>query len=100
MENHGGMISTGKSNSSTRALWQSCQQSYRAAKQEELCAGNDKFCLKKYLFHASRVSLTWRKILGQGTDGFTSPTKEGMLLIFIQFTLKFGGDEICVGLRA
>jgi hypothetical protein len=48
MENHGGMISTEETpNSSTRALWQSYQQSYLVAKQEVLGKGNE-FGLTKH----------------------------------------------------
>jgi hypothetical protein len=37
MENHGGIVSTGKTpDLSIRALWQSYQQSHLVAKQEEL----------------------------------------------------------------
>jgi hypothetical protein len=42
--------------------------------------------LMKYLFHIQQSSLTFHKILWHGADGFTSPTKEVMLQIFI--TLK------------
>jgi hypothetical protein len=36
MENHGGMISTEETDSSTIALWQSYQQSHLVEKQEEV----------------------------------------------------------------
>jgi hypothetical protein len=35
------------------------------------------------MFHISKGSLTCRKILRRGTDGFTSPQKESVLRIFI-----------------
>jgi hypothetical protein len=42
MKNHGGMISTEKPpDSSTRALWQSDQQSQLVANQEEIDEGNN-----------------------------------------------------------
>jgi hypothetical protein len=44
---------------------------------------NNKFCLTKYLFHTSKGSLSCRKIVQHGADGFTSPPKEGVLRIFI-----------------
>jgi hypothetical protein len=51
VENHGGMISTGKTvDSSTRTLWQSYYPSNLAAKQEKLGKRNDKFGLTKYLY--------------------------------------------------
>jgi hypothetical protein len=49
MENHGGMIPTGEI--STRALWQSSQQSYLVANQEELGEGNNKFDLRSDFLH-------------------------------------------------
>jgi hypothetical protein len=45
---HGEMLSTGETpDSSTTALWQSCQQSYVIAIQEKLGEGNDEFGLCK-----------------------------------------------------
>jgi hypothetical protein len=55
--------------SSTRALCQACQQGHLVAKEEDLAKG----------------SLTCRKILRHGADGFTSPPKEGVLRIFTAF---------------
>jgi hypothetical protein len=50
MENHSGIISAGKTpDSSTRALWQSYQQSQLVSKQEELDERNDEFGLTKYV---------------------------------------------------
>jgi hypothetical protein len=37
----------------------------------------------KYLFHTSKVSLTFCSILSHGADSFTFPLKEGLLHIFI-----------------
>jgi hypothetical protein len=45
--------------------------------------GNYEFCLPKYLFYTSKGSLTCRKILLHGADGFTSPLEECVLWIFI-----------------
>jgi hypothetical protein len=52
MENHGGMISQGKTNdSSTRALWQFCQQGHLVGSEAGgTCDENDAFGLTKYLF--------------------------------------------------
>jgi hypothetical protein len=51
VENHGEMISTGKTpDFSTRALWKSYQQNHLVAKREELGEGNDEFGLTKYYF--------------------------------------------------
>jgi hypothetical protein len=47
------------------------------------CEGNYEFCLTQYLFHLSKGSLTCRKILRHGADGFTSPAMEGVQRIFI-----------------
>jgi hypothetical protein len=40
-----------------------------------------KLAVMKYLFHTSYRSLTSRKILRNGADGFNSTPKEGVLLI-------------------
>jgi hypothetical protein len=45
--------------------------------------GNYEFPLTNFLFHTSKCCLTFRKILRRGADGFTSPSKEGELRIFI-----------------
>jgi hypothetical protein len=37
----------------------------------------------KYLFHTSKRCLTYRNILRNGADGFTSPPKEGVMQIFV-----------------
>jgi hypothetical protein len=58
--------------------------SHLVAKQEEIAKdmmnfeGYDEFCLMNYIFQTSKVSLTYRKILLHGANGFTSPRKEGM----------------------
>jgi hypothetical protein len=83
LENHGGMISTGETpDSSTRALWESYQQS-ASNKTGETDDVNYESWLMKYLFHALKGSLICRKNLSHGVDGFTSPLKEGVLRIFI-----------------
>jgi hypothetical protein len=56
--------------------------SHPLAKQEELGSGNDYLAFRSIFVHSRRVFLTCRKILRHGTDGFTSPPKEGMLRIF------------------
>jgi hypothetical protein len=70
--------------SSTRSLWQSYPQSSSEAGGTD--EGIDEFCLAKNLFRTSKGSLTCRKILRQGANGFTSPLNVGMLLNF--FALK------------
>jgi hypothetical protein len=50
MENHGGIILEGETPYlSTRALWESYQQSYLLTEQEKLGKGNVESGLKKYL---------------------------------------------------
>jgi hypothetical protein len=70
-------------NSSTRALWQSCQQSNLVARKEDLVEGNDKFGLTKYLCSYFEVIFICRTILRHGADGFTSPLTPGVLRIYI-----------------
>jgi hypothetical protein len=74
-ESYGGMISTGNS-------WFFHQSSLEILPAESTSSivggageGNDKFCLTKYFFYTSKGSLTCRKILRHGTDGFTSSPK-------------------------
>jgi hypothetical protein len=69
--------------SSTRPIWKSYQQSYPVAKQEELAKEIMTLAIRSIFFHTSKGSLTFRKILRHGTDGFNSLPKEGVLLIFI-----------------
>jgi hypothetical protein len=82
VESHGGMTLAGKTYSSTRALWQSYQQS-PSSKEGELGEWNN-LALQIIFVHSSKGFLTFRKIL-QGADGFTAPPKEGVLRIFIAF---------------
>jgi hypothetical protein len=70
------------SDSSIRTLWQSYQQSYLEAKQEEM-AKEMNLALQSNFVHTSKGSLTCRKILRHGGDGFTSLPKECVLRIFI-----------------
>jgi hypothetical protein len=65
---------------STRAVWQSYQQS-SCSKVRETVKGNDEFCLAKYVFHISMSFLTCRKISGDGSDALTSPRKKVVLRI-------------------
>ena len=57
-----------------------------AAKGGTTCARNYEFCLKMPDFHVTFRDLLHAVNLRHGTDGFTSPPKEGVLTIF--FTLK------------
>jgi hypothetical protein len=68
------------SDSSTRSLWQSYQQSHLLAKQVKL-AKTMMTCLAKYLSHTSKGSLTCSNSLKNGSDGFTSPPKKFVLRI-------------------
>jgi hypothetical protein len=49
---------------------------------------NGEICVTKYLFHTSKGTLTCRKISRLGTEGFTSPSKEGVLRIFIALKIQ------------
>jgi hypothetical protein len=61
-ENHGEIISSGETPCLfTRALWHSCQQS-SSNKSGGTAKEMMDFCLTKYHFHASKGSLTCRKI--------------------------------------
>jgi hypothetical protein len=71
-----------KTDLSTRAVWQSCQQSHLVAKQEEFTKEFMNLAYDRHLFHISKGFSTCRKIL-HGADGFTSPPKEGLLRIFV-----------------
>jgi hypothetical protein len=68
--------------SSTSDLWQAYQQCHLVAKQKELAKEITNSALRS-IFHTSKLSLTCRKILPHGADGFTSTPKEGVLRIFI-----------------
>jgi hypothetical protein len=68
--------------SSTRPHWQSYQQSNLEAKQEDP-EKEIYLTLLSILVHISKGSLTCRKILQHGTDGFISPPKEALLQSFI-----------------
>jgi hypothetical protein len=76
MENHGGMIQTGKTSDSS-------SNSHLVEKQEGLAK---EMYLTYEICHISRGSLTFYKILRHGADGFTSPPNEGVLRIFIALT--------------
>jgi hypothetical protein len=54
-----------------------------SSKAGETDEGNYDFCPAQYLFHNSKGSLTCGKIQRHGAGGFTSPSKEGVLRIFI-----------------
>jgi hypothetical protein len=63
MENHGGMMSAGKTpESSTIALWQSYLES-PSSKEGELGERNDEFCLTNYLCSYLKRILTCSKMV-------------------------------------
>jgi hypothetical protein len=65
MENHGGIVLTGKTVSPTRTLWKSFQQSHLVANQEKLAEANDEFSLRRFfscfdvIFYMSLNFTTW-----------------------------------------
>jgi hypothetical protein len=66
MENNGRIITTGKQSWIVhQAPWQSYKQS-SSSKQEELAKETMLLVFRSVLFHTSKGSLTWRKILRQG----------------------------------
>jgi hypothetical protein len=92
-------ISTEKpwwNNSSTRALWQSYQQSNLVAKLDERAKGMMNLTLRSISVHTCKWFFTSRKILRHGAGSFTSP-KEGLLLIFI--TLKNPSSSLSLNPR-
>jgi hypothetical protein len=64
---------------STRALWQSYQQTSGASRRNGRKSENFAYQYLKYI----KGSLKCRKILRHGISGFTSHPKEGVLRIFI-----------------
>jgi hypothetical protein len=68
--------------SPTRVLWYSYQQSHLVASRRK-AKGNYEFWLAKYFCLYLQVIFTYREILRHGTSGFTYPRKEGVLRIFI-----------------
>jgi hypothetical protein len=83
IEKHGRIISAGKISWFVHQSYLAIYRLSRRSKAGETGEGNDEFCLKMYLFHTLMGSLTHRKILWHGADGFTSPPKEGVLRNFI-----------------
>jgi hypothetical protein len=75
MENHGGMISVGDILIRPPELSGNPTSSHLVGKQEEFGEGNDEFGLTKFLCSYFEGSLTYRKILRHGADGFSSPQK-------------------------
>jgi hypothetical protein len=77
MENHGGMkMSIQKTpDSSTRALWQSYQQSHLVANRRNW-RQEWEFGFVKYFCSYLQVIFTCHKILQHGASGFTSPPKK------------------------
>jgi hypothetical protein len=59
--------------------------SHPVPKQEELGEGNYDFGMRSIFVHTPKGFLTCLKILRHATDGFTCPTKKGVLLIFFVF---------------
>jgi hypothetical protein len=54
MENHGGMISTGKTDSSTTALWLSYQKNHLVANQEILAKDKMHLALRSVFVHVAK----------------------------------------------
>jgi hypothetical protein len=82
VENHGGLISTGKiPDLPTRGLWQSYQQSHLVANQEELGEANNEFGRQNVFVHNLKWFSVCLKIII--TWGFTSSSQEGVLQFFI-----------------
>jgi hypothetical protein len=80
MDNHDGMISTGENSlffhqSSLEIVTVESSSSKARGTGE----GSGEFCLTKYLFHTSQVSLACHNILRHGAYGFTSPPMEGVV---------------------
>jgi hypothetical protein len=87
MEKYGGMISTRKTDSSHRALWQSNQQRNLVAMQGEVAKEIMSLALRSIFVHNSKGSLTCCKILRHCADGLTCPPKKaccGFLLPLIK----------------
>jgi hypothetical protein len=84
MEKHGGMISTGEYSLFVQhSFLANSISSHLVAKQEEIPLEIMSFVLRNTSFHASKCYLTYRKIVRRGADGYTSPSKEGVLRTFI-----------------
>jgi hypothetical protein len=70
-----------------RWYWQSSltiiQGKSSSSKAEKLCKEMVNLSLRSIFVYTPKRSLTCRKILRHGADGFTSPPKEGVLRIFI-----------------
>jgi hypothetical protein len=79
MQNYGGIILTGETDWSTRALWHSYQQNRLVAKFELLAKEVMNLALRGLFIHTSKG--TCRRILN-GADCLTSPLKGGVVLIF------------------
>jgi hypothetical protein len=88
MENHGGIISTGETpDSSTRALWESYQQSHIVANQVEPGEGNDECSLRSIFVHTSKWFFTCRKMLPHGANGFLSEGRCAVDFITLKINL-------------
>jgi hypothetical protein len=64
-------------------LWQSYQHRRPVANQEKMPKKQINLALQRICVHTSKGSLTCRKILLVGVNGFTSPSKEVVLRIVI-----------------
>jgi hypothetical protein len=58
---------------------------------------NDEFGLTKYLFHTSKGFVTFRKILRHGANGFSSPSKKGVLRTLKIYRPRPGSNPRTVG---
>jgi hypothetical protein len=83
--------------SSTKSLWHSYPQS-SSGKAHWTGEGNYEFCLTKYFFNTSKVSLTCREILRVGAKVFTSLPKEVVLRIFV--TLEIHSPRLGLNQRS
>jgi hypothetical protein len=82
--------STGKTDSPTRALWQSYQQS-SGSKQVKQAKGMMNLTLRSMFVHTWKRFFTCRKILRLQASGFNSPRKEGVLRILSLLKIHFLG---------
>jgi hypothetical protein len=82
-EKHGGMTSTGKTDSFNRALSGYPNSSHQMANKEEHDEDDDEISLQSTFVDNYKCFSTCRKILRHGADGFTSRPKEVVVRIVI-----------------